>query len=76
MFELRLDWGYKMRKNKTKQELKISIINKCPEIMHLITCYLNLDDVTKCPVKSESEPAIYNIRISACVRISFQLRVR
>ena len=42
--------------------------------MRLITCYQ--DDASKCPVNSESEPAIYNIWISACVKISFQLRVK
>ena len=42
--------------------------------MRIITCYQ--DDVTQWPVKSESEPAVYNIWISTCVKISFQLRVK
>ena len=42
--------------------------------MRIITCYQ--DDVTQWPVKCESEPAVYNIWISTCVKISFQLRVK
>ena len=63
------------QKKKKKQELRISIFNKCQEIMRIITCYQH--DVTKCPVKSESEAAILYITFGLALvsRLVFSLEL-